>query len=160
MSKANKQNSLLPSLSVLSDLIRLELNICKFPAVLFSLSLCFWEVILQQSLMANFIHGLHAWSLLARSVSLDQVFLSDYRTPTNGAALSHSGYAISKGWDSAWVSQLLAPTLRDIPRNKSPVPFCLLDTVWEISLDLRLSSPARPLGTIVLTLRMLPFVFI
>lgn len=160
MSKANKQNSLLPSLSVLSDLIRLELNIYKSPAVLFSLSLFFWEVISQQSSMANSIHGLHAWSLLARSVLLDRVFLSDYRTPTNGAALSHSGYAISKGWDSAWVSQLLAPTLRDIPRNKSRVPFCSLDTVWEISLDLRLSSPARPLGTIVLTLRMLPFVFI
>jgi hypothetical protein len=69
------KTSLLPSSSALSDLIRLELNIYKFPAVLFSLSLFFWEAISQQSSTVNFIHGLHAWSLLARSVLLDRVFL-------------------------------------------------------------------------------------
>jgi hypothetical protein len=34
-------------------------------------------------------------------LSLDRVFWSVYRTPTNGAALLHFGYAISKVWDLA-----------------------------------------------------------
>jgi hypothetical protein len=54
---------------------------------------------------------------------------------------------------------LLALILLDIPRSKLPVPCYSLDTAWEISLDLRLSSQARPLGTRVLILRMLPFSF-